>query len=109
MEVKVCGEQKRLRWKYLPYCENMSVHLPGKHKALSSSPSTTKTKTKDSSIIHILPNTHVCNPNYSGGRDQEDSSSKPARANSSRDPISKNLFTKKGWWSGSRCSPEFKP
>jgi hypothetical protein len=26
-----------------------------------------------------------------------------------RDPILKKPFTKKGWWSGSRCRPEFKP
>jgi hypothetical protein len=26
---------------------------------------------------------HTCNPNYSGGRDQENRSSKPAQANSS--------------------------
>jgi hypothetical protein len=31
---------------------------------------------------------HAYNPSYSGGRDQEDKSSKPAHANSSRDPIS---------------------
>jgi hypothetical protein len=35
------------------------------------------------------------NPSYSGGRDQEDRGSKPARANSSQDPISKNLSQKK--------------
>jgi hypothetical protein len=40
----------------------------------------------------------VCNPNYSGGRDQEDHSSKPALANSSQDPISKKSIIKKGWW-----------
>jgi hypothetical protein len=34
--------------------------------------------------------THTCNPGYSGGRDQEDCSSKPAQANTSQDPISKN-------------------
>jgi hypothetical protein len=39
---------------------------------------------------------HACNPSYSGGRDQEDRSSKPAQANSSRDPISKKPITKKG-------------
>jgi hypothetical protein len=39
---------------------------------------------------------HACNPSYSGGRDQEDHGSKPARANSSRDPISKKTFTKIG-------------
>jgi hypothetical protein len=36
---------------------------------------------------------HACNPSYSGGRDQEARSSKPAWANSSQDPISKT-FTK---------------
>jgi hypothetical protein len=36
---------------------------------------------------------------------RRDCSSKPARANSSQDPILKNPITKKGWWSGSRCRP----
>jgi hypothetical protein len=36
-----------------------------------------------------------CNPSNSGGRDQEDCSSKPAQANSSRDPILKKTITKK--------------
>jgi hypothetical protein len=40
---------------------------------------------------------HGCNPSYSGGRDQEDHSSKPPRANSSQDPILKKPFMKKGW------------
>jgi hypothetical protein len=40
---------------------------------------------------------HTCNPSYSGGRDQEDHGSKPARANSSGDPTSKKPFTKTGW------------
>jgi hypothetical protein len=44
--------------------------------------------------------THTCNPGYSGGRDQEDRGSKPAWANSSRDPISKKRpNTKQGWQS----------
>jgi hypothetical protein len=30
---------------------------------------------------------HAYNPCYSGGKDQEDHSSKPAQANSSQDPI----------------------
>jgi hypothetical protein len=52
------------------------------------------------------PVTNICNPSYSGGRDQEDLGSKPAWANSSWDPISKKpFFKKKGWWSGSRCRP----
>jgi hypothetical protein len=48
------------------------------------------------------PMTHTCNPSYSGGRDQEECSSKSAWANSFPDPISKNPITKKGWCSGSR-------
>jgi hypothetical protein len=36
------------------------------------------------------------------GRDQEDCG---CQANSSRDPISENLITKKDWWRGSRCTP----
>jgi hypothetical protein len=39
---------------------------------------------------------HAYNPSYSGGRDQEDCSSKPAQANSLLDPISKKPFTKIG-------------
>jgi hypothetical protein len=39
---------------------------------------------------------HVHNPSYSGGREQEDHSSKPALGNSSPDPISKKTITKKG-------------
>jgi hypothetical protein len=42
------------------------------------------------------PVAHAYNPSYSGGRDQEDCRSKPARKNSSRDPISKKPFTKIG-------------
>jgi hypothetical protein len=49
------------------------------------------------------PVAHSCNPSYSGGRDQEDHSSNPARANGLQDPISKKPFIKKGWWGGSRC------
>jgi hypothetical protein len=51
---------------------------------------------------------HACNPSYSGGRDQ-DCSLKPAQANSSWDPISKNPITKN--WAGGVAQgegPEFK-
>jgi hypothetical protein len=41
------------------------------------------------------PVAHAYNPSYSRGRDQEDRGSKPAWANSSRDPISKITNTKK--------------
>jgi hypothetical protein len=40
------------------------------------------------------PEAHSCNPSYSGGRDQEDHSLKPAQANSYRDPILKYLIQK---------------
>jgi hypothetical protein len=33
---------------------------------------------------------HICNPNYSGGRDQEDHGSRTVRAKSLQDPISTN-------------------
>jgi hypothetical protein len=46
-----------------------------------------------------------CDPSYSGGRDQEDFSSKPAQTNSLRDPILNKLITKKCWRNGSRCRP----
>jgi hypothetical protein len=48
---------------------------------------------------------HACNASYSGGRDQEDHSSKPARGNSPWDPILKKSTTKEGLWSGSSCRP----
>jgi hypothetical protein len=38
---------------------------------------------------------HACNPSYLGDRDQEDHGSKPAWANSLRDPILKNPSQKK--------------
>jgi hypothetical protein len=39
---------------------------------------------------------HTGNPSYSGGRDQEDCSLKPAQANSLQDTISKIPFRKIG-------------
>jgi hypothetical protein len=48
---------------------------------------------------------HVCNPSYSGGRDQEDCSLKPAQANSLKDTILKKPFTKKR---ARGVGPEFK-
>jgi hypothetical protein len=59
-----------------------------------------------------VPVAHVCNPNYSGGIDQEDSISKPAQADSSRDPISKKTHHKNGlaeWFkSSSPCTTKKK-
>jgi hypothetical protein len=39
---------------------------------------------------------HICNPSYSGGRDQEDQGLKPAQANSSARPYFKKTHHKKG-------------
>jgi hypothetical protein len=39
-------------------------------------------------VKNWAPVTHTYNPSYSGDRDQEDLSLKPAQANSSGDPIS---------------------
>jgi hypothetical protein len=39
---------------------------------------------------------HTYNPSYSGGRDQEDFSSKPAQANSSASPYLEKSHHKKG-------------
>jgi hypothetical protein len=44
---------------------------------------------------------HAYKPSYLGGRDQEDPRSRPASANSLRDPILKIPNTKKGWQSSS--------
>jgi hypothetical protein len=48
-----------------------------------------------------VPGAHAYNPRYSGGRDQENRSLKPAWGNSSQDPISKKPLHKKiglvGW------------
>jgi hypothetical protein len=53
---------------------------------------------------------HTCNPAYLGVRNQEARGSKPAQANSLRDPILKTPITKKqagGVAQGE--GPEFKP
>jgi hypothetical protein len=47
--------------------------------------------------------------NYSDGRDQEGRGSKPAQANSSQDPISKKLITKRAGGVAPDVDPEFKP
>jgi hypothetical protein len=52
-----------------------------------------------------VPVAHTYNPSYSGGGDQEDLGLKPARANSSWDPVSNKPITEKGWQGGSTCRP----
>jgi hypothetical protein len=60
--------------------------------------------------LSLAPVAHAYNPSFSGGRDEEDCSLKPAQANSLRDPISKT-HPKKIWAGGVTKSegPEFKP
>jgi hypothetical protein len=61
--------------------------------------------------VSWAPVAHAYIPSYSGGRDQEDRGSKPARAISSQDPISKIPNTKRadGMTHTQGVGPEFKP
>jgi hypothetical protein len=52
---------------------------------------------------------HARNSSYSGGRDQEDHSLKPAWANSSGDPNFKIPNTKRAGGVAQSVGPEFKP
>jgi hypothetical protein len=50
---------------------------------------------------------HACHPSNSGGRDQEGHDSKPAWANSSRDPLLKKPFAKKADGMAQGVGPEY--
>jgi hypothetical protein len=50
---------------------------------------------------------YTCNPSYSGDRGQEDLSSKPVRANSPQDSISKNPPQKRTDGVAQGVDPEF--
>jgi hypothetical protein len=53
---------------------------------------------------------HTCNPSYSGGRDQEDLSLKPVKANSSERPyLEKTLHKNRAGGVAQGVGPEFKP
>jgi hypothetical protein len=52
---------------------------------------------------------HACNPSYLGGRDKGDCGSKPAQANSSRDPSWKTLHKNRAGGVAQGVGPEFKP
>jgi hypothetical protein len=52
---------------------------------------------------------HICNPSYSGDRDQKDHSLRPAWANSSRDPILKKTSQKRAGGVAQGVGSEFKP
>jgi hypothetical protein len=66
-------------------------------------------KETSKSITEPGAGAHACNPSYSGGRDQEDHSLKPARPNSSQDPISKSHHKKRVGGVAQGVGPEFKP
>jgi hypothetical protein len=51
---------------------------------------------------------HAYNPSYSGGRNQEDRSSKPAWANSLRDPILRKPSQKRAGEVAESVGPKFK-
>jgi hypothetical protein len=53
---------------------------------------------------------HSYNPSYSGGKDQEDHGSKPARANSSTRPyLKKKPLQKRSGGVAQGSGPDFKP
>jgi hypothetical protein len=52
---------------------------------------------------------HAYNPSYSGGREQEDLSSKPAKANSPRPYLEKTHHIKRSGRVAQGVGPEFKP
>jgi hypothetical protein len=52
---------------------------------------------------------HTYNLSYSGGSDQEYRSLKPAKANNSGEPISKNPSQKRAGGMAEGVGPEFKP
>jgi hypothetical protein len=52
--------------------------------------------------------THICNPSYSGGRDQEDHSSKPTQASSSSRSYLEETHHKKRAGVAQDVDPEFK-
>jgi hypothetical protein len=58
-----------------------------------------------------VPEAHAYNPSYSGGRDQEDNSSKSTQANSLCNPISKKKkkSQKRAGGVAHGLGPEFKP
>jgi hypothetical protein len=71
---------------------------PSYHLSHVPSPSYNAFPGLETRLQSRVPMAHACNPSYSGGRDQEDRSSKPAWANSSRETLpQKKPITKKGF------------
>jgi hypothetical protein len=69
------------------------MKFSGEHLGMSSSPAPKPNKKQR---ISWAPMAHACNHSYSGSRDQEDCSSKPAQANSSARLYLEKPFTKIG-------------
>jgi hypothetical protein len=69
---------------------------------------TSPPKPYQQSFLGQAPVVLAYNLSYSGGRDQEDYSSKPAWVNSSQDPISKKPITKRAGGVAQGVGPEFK-
>jgi hypothetical protein len=59
--------------------------------------------------VSWAPVVHTCNSSYSGGKDQENCSVKPAQENSLREPISKQPFPKRVDGVAQGVGSEFKP
>jgi hypothetical protein len=88
---------RKLDWKVIPLATLLQASK-SRYIALK------KNKKRQALVAH----TCFCNPNYWGGRDQEDRGLKPVWANSSeRLYFEKNPSQKKGWWNGSCVRPEF--
>jgi hypothetical protein len=68
-----------------------------------------KPKYYKKSTVGWAPMAHACNPSYSGRREQEDHSSKPAWANSLQNPISKIPNTKRAGGVAQGVGSELKP
>jgi hypothetical protein len=66
-------------------------------------------KVQKTDVASRAPVSHVCNPSYSGSRDQEDRGLKPAPANSLQDSVSKNPSQKGTDGVVQGVDPEFKP
>jgi hypothetical protein len=72
-------EKQSLCWPYsgqepqFPDFDSLIQHIPHSHLTMQ--------------VFSQVPVAHACNPSYSGGRDQEDHSSKPAWTNGPQDPI----------------------
>jgi hypothetical protein len=76
-------------WPLLPYC-TAAERCFWAALALIFTLSRHSTLYLKTSLCRWAPVTHTYNPNYSGGKDQEDRGSKLSQASSSQDPISKN-------------------